>query len=191
MGWRLSTFHGRYNLLELLQVRHSLQIFAISFFNHHILHTLHILHMTGTINQTKHPQWIITQQVTCSLYSSGSWSGRHTHTHKDHSPAANKPAPAPVPCSACLLSSWGGRGFILNTCSHCGGQVKWTPRISSYSEVIAFLCVVHKKKNYLFIAPDGHLSICPMSTWQAHLMFIEYYYWIFEWKIKWCHIKYG
>lgn len=150
MGWRLSTFHSRYNLLELLQVRHSLQILAICFFNHRILHTLHILHMTGTINQTKHPQWIITQQVTCSLYSSGSWSGRHTHTHKDHSPAANKPAPAPVPCSACLLSSWGGRGFILNTCSHCGGQVKWTARISSYSEVIVFLCVVHQQKK-LFI----------------------------------------
>lgn len=81
--------------------------------------------------RAKHPQWIITQRLTCLL-------------HKDHSSAANNSAPAPVPCSAGLLSTWGRRGFILNTCSHCGDQVSWTPCRSSYSEVIVFWCLVHQ-----------------------------------------------
>lgn len=37
------------------------------------------------------------------------------------------PETAPVPCSTCPLSTWAGRGFLLNTCSHCGlwEKIRW------------------------------------------------------------------
>lgn len=51
---------------------------------------IHPSHLTGLMNQTKHPRWVITQQVTCSVCRSGSPTGStHARTQRVHSPAAH------------------------------------------------------------------------------------------------------
>lgn len=174
MGWRLSTFHSCYNLLELLQVRHSLQILAIWFFNHRILHILHILHMTGTINQTKHPQRIITQQVTCSLYSSGSWSGRHTHIRTIHRLQASLHLRLFAAPPAYYQAGVGGASPWTHAATV---ETRWSER-HAYPVTVRWLCsyawCIRKKIIYLLLLMD----IWAFAQW--HLMFIEYYYWIFE-----------
>lgn len=52
------------------------------------------------------------------------------------------PQTAPVPCSACLLSTWAGRGFPLNTCSHCGlwkKKIRWGEH-HAYPVTAKWLC---------------------------------------------------
>lgn len=76
---------------------------------------IHQSHLTGLMNQTKHPRWVITQQVTCSLCSSGSPTRSTTHTHSQTNTQTHEHTGSIHQLQTCTCSTWllwsrGGRG---------------------------------------------------------------------------------
>lgn len=146
------------------------------------LQVLHILLcIRGEVKRklTKNQRRIIIQRFTYSLQWICFWVGS---THKSAIQGLQtRSHAAPVPSNAGLLSTWRGRGLILNTWSNCGlpppptppqkNETRWALCISSDSEVIMFWSIPHQAllfwgETYALIAPErlSNLSVVHMPT---------------------------